>query len=87
MPSLYYIAAWTDSGCFSGCDHEHKTIASAVACIPCAGGYIVAVQENNYRELNRNEEIEFQQALSGYEERKRNFGLLEWPKPVPPVSD
>jgi len=87
MPSLYYFAAWTDSGCFCGCDHQHRTIASAVACIPCAGGYVVAVQENECRELNRKEETEFQEALSGYEERKRKFGLLAWPKPVPPVSD
>lgn len=67
----HYFAAWTDSGCFLGCDHEHLTIASAVACIPCAGGYVVAVEDGTLHALNDSEVIEFQAAMHGAPEPKR----------------
>jgi hypothetical protein len=41
---MHYSAAWTDSGFLLGCAHEHETIAEADSCIPCAGGYVVAVE-------------------------------------------
>ena len=64
MKKVHYFAAWTDSGCLLGCNHEHKTVASAVACIKDAGGYVVAV-ETHLRELTDAEEAEFQHAMYG----------------------
>jgi len=63
--SLHYFAAWTDSGCLLGCDHEHMSVLSAVACISTAGGYVVAVENGQLRELNPKEEMEFRLALYG----------------------
>src|SRR5207248_819184 len=60
MPSLYYFAAWTDSGCLLGCDHQHQTVMSATSCIACAGGYVVAVENGELRALEDEEEAEFQ---------------------------
>ncbi len=65
MNKIYYFAAWTDSGCLLGCDHEHQTVLSATACINVAGGYVVAV-ETRLRELNEMEEAEFQLAKYGF---------------------
>ena len=62
MASLYYFAAYTNSGCLCGCDHEHATVISAVACTSVAGGYVVAVEDGQLRELNNSEEREFQLA-------------------------
>jgi hypothetical protein len=62
MSSMYYFAAWTDSGFLLGCSHEHETIAKADACIPCAGGYVVAVENGVMRSLTAEEESEFQRA-------------------------
>jgi len=64
MNSIYYFAAWTDSGFLLGCDHEHQTVAEAVACISWAGGYVVAVENNALRALTDDEEAEFQRAPS-----------------------
>ena len=62
MTSMHYFAAWTDSGFFLGCSHEHETIADADSCIPCAGGYVVAVENGVMRSLTAEEESEFQRA-------------------------
>ncbi len=62
---MYYFAAWTDSGFLLGCDHQHQTVTSAVACISCAGGYVIAVEDGVLRELNDVEEAEFQLARYG----------------------
>jgi hypothetical protein len=67
MSSLHYFAAWTDSECLLGCDHEHATVISAVACIATAGGYVVAVEKGELRQLNYKEEAEFQFAMYGNE--------------------
>lgn len=68
MKDLYYFAAWTDSGCLCGCDHKHNTVASAVACkAPYAGSYVVAVERGQLRELNVEEEIEYQRTQYGIE--------------------
>lgn len=56
----YYFAAWTDSGFLLGCDHKHNTVTEAVACISCAGGYVIAVGNGVYRALNDVEEREFE---------------------------
>ena len=62
MSSIYYFAAWTDSGCLLGCDHEHQTVCEAVAYISCAGGCVIALESSVYRALNDIEEAEFQGA-------------------------
>ena len=60
MKSIYYSAAWTDSGFLLGCSHEHETIVEADSCIPCAGGYVVGVENGVMRSLTTDEEAEFQ---------------------------
>jgi hypothetical protein len=60
MSSMYYSAAWTDSGFLLGCSHEHETIVEADSCIPCAGGYVVGVENGVMRSLTGEEEAEFQ---------------------------
>jgi hypothetical protein len=82
MASLYYLAAYTDSGCLMSCDHEHATVISAVACISAAGGYVVAVEDGQYRELNTSEEKDFQLAMYHGEILVRGRMRL-WPKGVP----
>jgi hypothetical protein len=57
---LFYCAAWTNSGFLFGCSHEHKTVTEAKSCIPCAGGYVVAVENGAMRALKAEEENEFQ---------------------------
>lgn len=57
---MYYSAAWTDSGFFLGCSHEHGTIMEASACIPYADGYVVGVENGVMRSLTAEEEAEFQ---------------------------
>jgi hypothetical protein len=56
----YYSAAWTDSGFFLTCEHRHSTVGDAFACLPCADGYVVAVEEGAIRSLSTEEEAEFQ---------------------------
>jgi hypothetical protein len=65
MRSTFYFAAWTDSGCLLGCDHEHQTVTSAVPCISCAGGYVIAVEKGVLRAMTDVEEAEFQFAMYG----------------------
>lgn len=57
---MYYSAAWTDSGFLLGCSHEHETIVEADSCIPCAGGYVVGVENGVMRSLTAEEEAEWQ---------------------------
>ena len=60
MKKVHYFAAWTNSGCLEGCDHEHQTVTSATACsFSACGGYVVAV-ETELRQLTEEEEAEFQ---------------------------
>jgi len=81
MKTTYYYAAWSDGGsdCHEGCDHKHRTVASAVACMKKAGAYVVAVElrkrktangyvavgEPRLRELNEDEAVQFEQATHG----------------------
>ena len=57
---MHYSAAWTDSGFLLGCSHEHETIVEAESCIPCAGGYVVGVENGVMRSLTAEEEAEWQ---------------------------
>jgi hypothetical protein len=66
MDDLHYFAAYTDSGCLIGCEHEHATVISAVACCSRAGSYVIAVESGELRELNSREEVEFQFAMYGH---------------------
>jgi hypothetical protein len=63
MKSLYYFAAWTDSGCLCGCSHEHDTVTEAVGCISCAGGYVVGVEKGELRAMTAVEQVEFNNAI------------------------
>jgi hypothetical protein len=60
MTSIYYSAAWTECGCLISCWHEHETVVEAAFCIPCAGGYVAAVENGAIRSLTTAEESEFQ---------------------------
>ncbi len=85
MSSLYYFAAWTDSGCLLGCAQQHVTVISAVACVASAGGYVVAVDDGQLRELSPKEEIEFQFAMYGtglLRDRPRALTPLKVLKPI-----
>ena len=76
--ALSYFAAWTDSGCLFGCSHQHQTIASAVPCIASAGGYVIAVEDGELRELTSKEEAEFQNAIYGVQtqEQRRRANVI-----------
>jgi hypothetical protein len=63
MKAIYYSAAWTDSGCLLVCGHEHETLVEAASCIPCAGGYVVGVENGVMRSLRTEEESEFQSLI------------------------
>jgi hypothetical protein len=86
MASLYYFAGYTDSGCLIGCDHEHATVISAVACLSAGGGYVVAVEDGQLRELSSSEEKEFELARYHGEILVRRTIRL-WPKPAPPIPN
>jgi hypothetical protein len=65
MNSIYYFAAWADSGFLLGCDHQHQTVIEAVDCkasVRHAGSYVVAVENGVERALTIDEEAEFQRA-------------------------
>ncbi|MBV9179784.1 MAG: hypothetical protein JO356_00610 [Acidobacteria bacterium] len=67
--SRYFVAVYTDSSCMVGCDHKHENVTAAAACIPQAGGYVVAVRHGKvYQQLTAAEEAEFQRAMSRCEE-------------------
>ena len=68
MKDLHYFAAWTDGGCLLGCFHHHKTVAAAAACAIGPGGYVVAVENGKLRELNDEEEREFQRLRYGLDD-------------------
>lgn len=84
MPSLFYFAASTDSSRVEGCDHEHTTVASAVACVSTAGGYVIACENGQLRKLNEEEEKQYQSAAHGIATRRRRsrLGVMGWPKLV-----
>jgi hypothetical protein len=62
---MCYSAAWTDSGFLLGCSHKHETIVEADSCIPCAGSYVVGVENGVMRSLTAEEETEFQRVHYG----------------------
>jgi len=63
---MYYSAAWTECECLISCSHEHQTVAESASCIPCAGGYVVGVENGAMRSLTAEEESEFQCAVSSH---------------------
>ena len=65
MSSIYYSAAWTECGCLISCWHEHTTVPEAASCIPCAGGYVVGVENGVMRSLTAEEESQFQSVIRG----------------------
>jgi hypothetical protein len=71
---VHYSAAWTDSGFLLGCSHEHKTVTEAKSCIPCAGGYVVAIENGGMRCLKTEEEFEFQCGPDNHSTEKAAVG-------------
>jgi len=76
MKSTYYSAAWTDSGCLFACGHEHATLTEAVTCIPCAGGYVVGIENGVMRSLSPKEESEFQAVIRDHSAKTRSASFL-----------
>jgi hypothetical protein len=81
MLSLYYFAVWTDSGCLLGCDHRHLTVITAAQCISHCGGYVLAIEKDEIRPLNKREEAEFQYAMSG--SKQERSCVLRFPSLAP----
>jgi hypothetical protein len=82
MRANYYFAAYDDSGCIIGCEHEHTTVVAATSCISWPGGYVIAVENNKARALTDEEEQEFCEAM-GYckgEAEKFRFVLRLQPR-------
>jgi hypothetical protein len=69
---MYYSAAWTECGLLLGCSHEHETIVEADSCIPCASGYVVAVENGVMRSLTAEEETEWQRVNASAEEQSQH---------------
>jgi len=63
MASIYYTTLWTDSDCTIACWHEHETIEQAMKCMPCAGAYVVAVEDGVMRALTVEEDAQFNRLL------------------------
>ena len=70
MGNRYFVAVHTDSGCILGCEHKHKNVTTATACISQPGGYVVAVRRRKYLPLTECEKTEFQRAMFGREHLK-----------------
>jgi hypothetical protein len=70
MPSKkHYIAVYTDCEMLFGCNHQHKTVISANACISEPGGYVIAVRKGKYMALTEAEDAAFLQTKYGQHER------------------
>lgn len=65
MTTIYRAACAESRYCISACSHDHQTVCSAVACISCADGYVVAFDDGVLRALSDLEEMEFQEAMRG----------------------
>jgi hypothetical protein len=78
MGTRHFVAVHTDSGCILGCEHKHRNVTTATACISQPGGYVVAVRRRKYLPLTELEEAEFQRAMFGHEGLKPSgaFGLF-----------
>jgi hypothetical protein len=73
MGKRYYIAVHTDSGCLCGCEHKHKNVTTATACISQSGGYVVAHRRGKTLQLTDAEEAEFQKAMYGRSESTKDI--------------
>ena len=87
MASLYYFAAWTDSGRLLGCEHQHHTVVSAVVCAQSdgSGAYVAAVEDGIVRQLDEAEDREFQVAMygaGGVRRQVRRIRALSLVKPL-----
>jgi hypothetical protein len=71
MGKRHFVAVYTDSGCLCGCEHRHRNVTTATACISQPGGYVLAVQGQEFLPLTDVEEAEFQKAMSGRGEQRR----------------
>lgn len=65
MGNRHFVAVHTECGCIVGCNHKHKNVTTATACVSHPGGYVVAVRRRKYLQLTDTEEAEFQRAMYG----------------------
>jgi len=84
---MCYSAAWTDSGFLLACPHEHETVGEADSCIPCAGGYVVGVENGVMRFLTPEEEAEFQRLHYAALDAASPIGIKEPRQNVPPQRE
>jgi hypothetical protein len=56
MSKVHYIAACPDERLMT-CSHEHDTLTSAMACNRWAGGYVIAVEDGQFRALTDAEKL------------------------------
>ncbi len=77
MTSLCYDVAYSDDFAIIGtCSHQHRTVASAAACMTSARDYVIAYENGVARALNAREEAEYEYALHGGKISRRTLSLL-----------
>jgi hypothetical protein len=77
MTSLCYDVAYSDDRSITGtCSHQHRTVASAVACMLSARDYVIAYENGVVRALNAREEAEYEYAVHGGKLSRRTISLL-----------
>ena len=78
----YFVAVQADGYRIDPCCHRHRTVASAVACISSAGGFVLssrsAKNDGKWQYLTEAEEAEFQMAMYGTSIEKRLFSFIAW---------
>ena len=57
MSKVYYVASYADE-LLMACNHEHDTVTAAMDCISWAGGCVLAVEDEKFRELTDAETAE-----------------------------
>lgn len=62
MSSTRYCAAWLECGCLLTCGHGHESVRGAIACRQNAGAYVVAIEFQTMRSLDKREEAQYQWA-------------------------
>jgi len=78
MTTTYRAASAESRYCLTACAHDHQTVYSAVACISCAEGYVVAFDDGVLRALSDLEELEFQEAMRGQKAHSARYADCEY---------
>ena len=63
--TFHYVAVYADADSHGVkvCEHQHRTVSSATACISECGGYVFAMDKGELLSLADHEETEFQTAM------------------------